>query len=657
MMLPEGNWTNAPGADGVEPYARFIAGRLSADLAAGRLRGGDGVVVSLRLEDAGAVAAVLAAPLVLSKAERDDLAAGPGGWPVAVSGAVRLVDLAGVVAAAEATAGLVLVDVSQVLPGDCLQGNVVSAGSKARASGSVPGVVAIIDDGIALGHGNFRAPNGGTRIVSAWIMDAASNGMHEHGYGRVLSRNEIDGYIAGATVPGGFDDGRFLSLSGLVDHSRDIEETVARAFGHGTAVLDLFAGVPPGAPRDAAGSAPIVAVQFPSAQARDTSGAGLRPFIRDALIFVLARAAELAGKGPPPPVVINLSYGLVAGPHDGTHQIERDIAELLGPHDHVHLVLPAGNSALTQCHGRFNLAPGEVAVADWLILPDDRTPSFAEIWPRGGTGEGLAVRLETPDGDLSDWVEPGNDRAVLGADLAEVSMTAYASVGQRRGFLAALSPSFDLTAPGRVVAHGRWRIHLRNDGPGSQETDIWVQRDVGPFTGNLRGRQPILDSVDYLRFDELTDVRDRDQQPPVEITREGTINAMATGTHPRTHVIGAWMGGTGGRPAPYTSRTLEGGTKPALAGLGETSRVHRGVLAAGTMSPAVAGAGGTSMATAHVSRSLFQALVDGLGPLVADQPPGQSEILPGVLADDGDDRVGAGVLFPRVQNYPDRLVE
>ncbi len=654
-------WQDAASTPEFAPYAKFISARLLAELSAGQLDQNDFVVLALRLESATTVTTVLNAKATLPYAVRQALTAGPPTWPQVSSAAVRLKDLSGVIDLVESVAGLVLVDIGQVLPGDAWSGSVEAPPVTPAWATTADAIVAVIDDGFALGHARFRDQNDMSRFAAVWVMDGAAKTSHAHGYGRVYHKAELDSLIAAATGPGGFDDGRFSSLSGLVDHRRDLEETVARAVAHGTGVLDLFAGYSAsdrnwdgGVPRDAAANAPIIAVQFPSAQARDTSGAGLRAYIRDAIEFVLAHAARISGpNNTRPPVVINLSYGLMAGPHDGTHQVERDIQELLGPEDKVHLVLPSGNAALAQGHARLSAVPTqETRVVEWQIHPDDRTPSFLEIWARGSDGAGLEVRLETPGGVQSGWVKASGPDQVLGSGIAVVRHVHQASIGQGHGFLVALAPSFDLTRPDHVVPSGLWRVHVRNASTAAMDVDCWVQRDVGPYGSHRLGRQSYLHDARYERFDEITDVRDRDTGPS-HVVREGTISAMATGSiapvtggDARLHVIGGWQGGADRRPAVYSSRSLKGARVPKMAAQSECSRVHAGQLTATTSSAGRVALGGTSVAAPQYARALLARLVAGHTTVVPDQLPGDYEIKPGVVAPDGTDRVGAGSLDP-----------
>src|SRR5207244_3651801 len=70
--------------------------------------------------------------------------------------------------------------------------------------------------------------------------------------------------------------------------------------------------------------------------------------------------AKKCGTGPLP-IVVNLSYGINHGPHDGTSLLEEaiDALTLLRRTENAFtMVLAAGNSHLTRCHAHFELKPG-----------------------------------------------------------------------------------------------------------------------------------------------------------------------------------------------------------------------------------------------------------------------------------------------------------
>lgn len=657
VRKPPTAWSAATRTGGVSAYAWTVACRLSDQLARGVLDPQDGVSFALRAENAAAITSLATATEPLfSQTDQGYISAAKGGLTRGLTGVIRLADLDWLLTLVGATESLSLVDIGQVLPADALaRPKAVAFATFARTSRTTP-VVAIIDDGIALGHGRFRHDDGSSRIIAAWAQDGVTPTPFDFAYGREYLKPELDDLIARATGPGGFDDDRFMALSGLVAPRRGLLEVLAYRFAHGTAVLDRFAGYSAGdrdwqtgAPvaRDAAAAAPIIAVQFPSAVAHDTSGAALRPLVRDALRYVADRAAKLVGSDAP--VVVNLSYELVAGPHNGNHAIERDIAEILDAHPNLHLVLAAGNATLERCHAHLPELPQGAGVSlPWQVLPDDHTPSFAEIWPRGGGTPALAVALESPGGEISAPVQLGSGmRQVLMAGTTEI-----AAVDADNGaVLLSLAPTRDWSGPAAPM--GQWRIHLTNNGTDPLDVDLWVQRDELPYPCGPKGRQSFIDHPAYRRFDEIGDICDRDIGPG-PVRREATISAMATLAHPRLHVIGAWMDGDVPRPSLYTAHAVDGGRAPDMAAPGDCSRVHAGIGAAGSRSASAVFAGGTSLAAPQFARRLLNALASGTAPVIADTPPQTYMLRPGLSVAAPAHRLGQGILHEETRAHPPR---
>jgi hypothetical protein len=285
-------------------------------------------------------------------------------------------------------------------------------------------VVGIIDDGIAFAHERFRTADGKTRVQFFWRQDGpyeATGSTVEFGSeiwkASLGTRKGIDDLLQECTDAAGLvDEDRLYRMARLVDFSMPGHKSVAQRLAHGTHVLDLAAGYPPAcAPHDR----PIIAVQLPVATTADTSGSSLECYVKSAVDYILDRVDRLAGSGTPLPVVINFSYGMIAGPHDGTSGLEvamdKAIAERKAP---LGLVLPAGNSHLSRCHAEIAFArKGDTATLPWRVQPDDRTPSQVEVWmPHEGCGappaSRVSMRLETPSGLLSPALEEQNGAAI-----------------------------------------------------------------------------------------------------------------------------------------------------------------------------------------------------------------------------------------------------
>jgi hypothetical protein len=501
-----------------------------------------------------------------------------------------------------------------------------------RLSTSGPAVaMGIIDDGIAFAHERFRlaapdAPGGQrTRIAALWLQETESaqrgGGV---GFGRRLEAEEIDGYFAqSAGEGGGIDDAAVYRLAGVQDFGSARYPAMSMRMGHGTHVLDLAAGFDPkdAAQHEAAASRPILAVQLPESVTADTSGVSMGTYVLQALRQIMLWADEFRDGGGDRrvalPLVVNFSYGICAGPKDGTHFLEREIDRLVEHRNRTTptaVVLAAGNSYLGRLTASMSLEPGGRDTVDWMILPDDRTPSFIEIWfelPPGSDACPLALTLAPPSGPPG----PGRIPAPGGARVLRRSGKPVCAVyydvheradGKRKGriFIAVnASQSWDADAP--LAPSGRWRIALANASTAALAIQLHIQRDDTPAGFRRMGRQSHFDHPSAYRRDETTGSYDAlDEQGP--ITHHGTLSAIGTGAH--TVLVGAALDALPAQPAPYTtSGPTPGRAAPDFSAIAEDGHAFRGVLAAGVASGTVVAMRGTSVAAPQVARRLAEA--------------------------------------------------
>lgn len=528
-------------------------------------------------------------------------------------------------------------------------------------------VMGIIDDGIAFAHERFRKIVGGvaqSRVENWWLQDGPRNPGHFPfiaaggpppplvPYGCELSRAQINQLLAACTnAAGEIDDDLAYRQARLIDFRQRGHKSAAWRTAHGTHVMDLACGFDPVPPRH---DRPIICVQLPVRVTANTSGATLYPFVRDALRYIAIRANQIAGAANAP-IVINLSYGRLAGPHDGTSDIERAIQRLVFlSGGRVRVVLPAGNSYLSRTHAQVTfVADGERQELPWRVLPDDRTPSFVEFWlPQVNLANPFANRLRltitSPTGETHAIQEFGP--AVSWGGLqphAEARFTFWPWSG-RTMFRLSTSPTTTIV-PGRPLSPaGTWRIRLDNIALTGQTVQGWVQRDDSLYGFPLRGRQSYFDDPAYVRFDNAGRDKETDD-PGLRIRRESTLNAMATGpswffpwTAPRLLVAGGLLRREV-LPASYTAAgaSLVGGGPPPrwpnAVVASEDSRVLPGVLAAGSHSGSVVPLGGTSVATPQMARFIADDIAAG-GPGTAASVAGAALPLP------WGERVGAGWL-------------
>jgi Subtilase family len=473
-------------------------------------------------------------------------------------------------------------------------------------------VTGVIDDGIAFAHDQFQSSDGTTRIESFWDQLEPSNAMDgDWGYGReITKRDPIDGIDARIGVSRHntlVDEDEVYRRSGHVDHAQLGHKPLASRVSHGTHVMDLGCV---SSTRPVPGQRPIVAVQLPVATVADPSGATLGPQVYNGLRYVIDKAESIAGMGPQLPVVVNVSYGTIAGPHDGSGVLEAAIDDLIdGCHPPVRVVLPAGNSHLSRCHARFGLAPGQSRELRWRVLPDDWTESHVEIWLPGSTDVfPITITITAPDGNATDAFFAGSAREFYYSGGAIVGYASYYPPGAAgNGTLVRLSLAPTGSPAGGIplAPAGLWRIKVDN-ALGMNEVGkihAWIQRDDTAPGYRQRGRQSYFDDPQYARYDDGgrpieddSDLRTSNSY----VKREGTLNAIATGKQPI--VIGGFRR-SDGDPARYTgcgpvvkpSTTPSDPDAPHAMFPCEDAPSQRGILAAATRSNSCAAMFGTSV--------------------------------------------------------------
>jgi hypothetical protein len=497
-------------------------------------------------------------------------------------------------------------------------------------------VVGIIDDFIAYGHGRFSDAEGRSRVRHVWSQDGTRppstipahwSALGQAGYGwelrtRGLSRDELT-----ATYPA----------------------VLSRAT-HGTHVADLAAGAEP----DAASPPDVVAVHLPRRGVADTSGSALKVQVLDALHYIVQRA------GPQADVVVNLSYGTMAGPHDGSTILEMAIDELVRLRaGRLTVVLPAGNSYEARCHAAFRLdSKKKRQTLRWSVLPDDATPSYLEVWLPEGAAQHLRVKVRDPNGRSSaacgvNSVWPAPHVGPAQADFAVIFLDKVAQAERGTMVLIAIAATRPGRAGGVSAPAGVWQVELSHQGTADLgEIHAWIERDDTLRGQPMRGRQSHFLDEHYARWGR------RPGQPPdnprAYVKRRGSFNTIATGSE--AIVVGAYVE-QDGRVAPYSGGGPTRGAAPrgtTLLASGEDSITQHGLRAAATRGVGMVRMNGTSVAAPQVTRAIVQMLSDH----PADSPPRSRAQLveqlrrhvqpaskgkPGAL----DPRLGFGRLPPR----------
>lgn len=411
-------------------------------------------------------------------------------------------------------------------------------------------VLGLIDGGLAVANAAFLDPEGRTRVRHFWRQDddyggpwPGTGGRHrvpldparagpvppDLGYGHALTGAAIDAAMRAHRRHGRLDEDALYRHLQLWDLSRPVS--------HGTHVAGLAAapgGLLDPARNDAASRCPIVAVQLDQANVRDTSGGALNVSVLDGLHYIVSRCADDAA------IVVNISWGALGGPHDGSSLLEAAMDELVAALcGRLQIVLPAGNAYQARTHANAVLAPRTRATdpgttLHWRVPPDDHTQSFLELWlPDGAEEVTIEVRpphrptqavrlgpggsgLWTDDAGRAEWSLIYPRRSALGAHGS--------------GALLALAPTAGHDRSRARAPFGVWTVTLRHAGTQPVVFDAYVERD-DVATGTRTGaRQSRLEDPAYDTAGNLDGWVDQPGNPS-PVRRSGTFNGIATGHH------------------------------------------------------------------------------------------------------------------------------
>ena len=490
-------------------------------------------------------------------------------------------------------------------------------------------IIGVIDDSIAFAHDRFRDQTS-TRIYHFWDQQIPSDDSGRWDYGREIRKltpvEGIDDRLQECLHGSLVDEDELYRKTEHLNFARDEHKPLALRGSHGTHVADLACNPP-------VGEGPIVAVQLPIATTADTSGATLKPQAYDGLVYMLDCAAKMGGKEPLP-LVVNLSYGMYAGPHDGTGMLERAIDDLVGACNAgggkpmLRVVLPAGNSHLLRCHANFilegtkdeNTPPDEAEKEEsmvrmhWRVLPDDHTESFLEIWFPEKNEDDLLVGVVTPTGDATGFfgkTESREWRAPTGELVGQVDFYPSGVDSKRAVIRICLAPTAREGGGPTALPSGVWQVCLKNKSAKRIEgIDAWVQRD-DTVHGYRRGaRQSYLDDRKYARFDQGGRPIDRDSHDDTRrsyVKREGSFNAISGG---KESIVASGLIRQSWKPALYSAsgplyppgRGAPNALGPEVMAGSDDSASQRGILAAGSRSGSCVSMRGTSVAAPQIAR-------------------------------------------------------
>ncbi len=525
--------------------------------------------------------------------------------------------------------------------------------------------VAVIDESIGFLNRRFRvsgAPDE-TRIQAIWLQalerPKLTPGHARIGIGRVLGKSDIDAILATPTAVG--DEGGVYRRLNSELHAATAHRGTEYIVSHGTHILDQAAGADSD---DAADAAPILAVQLPPEAVADTSGKQFESYLIQGVRWILEEVA--AGDATRPGVVINISFGMMAGPKDGSHFLEEQIATELdrwenqNPGRYARVVFAFGNGYLNRQVSDATLAPNAAETFGWRIQPDDRTSSYMELYTSNDADRhGLEIALTDPKGTTTVFgpitgmtpAPPPNFKVEsVAGDAAIYELSLRRPGGGPRPLLAiSVAPTGGYRG-GPVAPAGLWHVAITNHGTSTVDLRAEIQRDDTLARHRDSGRQSYFEldtgGAWHGRF------RDWSSVAGSNVTEDGTHSAVVTHPDPRMYRVGAAIQSTE-EPAFYTAAAFAdpGAVQPEISGIGENGHTLGGVLAAGTFSGTVHALNGTSTASAQIARRLAEVMANAAypGPPAANR--GVEIAALDALADwapaPGEEaRLGKGVIAP-----------
>ncbi|MEO8022603.1 hypothetical protein [Polaromonas sp.] len=497
-------------------------------------------------------------------------------------------------------------------------------------------VLALIDDSLALAHSNFLY-QGKARTRYFWRQDAQGKGRVPQGlgYGHELTAADINAAMYANTYNGLVDEGAVYVALGLSTLGKRMPKrehffhALDTSVSHGTHVMDLAAGprtllaqvtnlpptfdAPPSwAPaNDDASRAPLIAVQLDYDTVWDTSGGSMNVHVLDGLMYVLSRCADSAK------VTVNISFGTLAGPHDGTSLLEAAMDQLTTLRQgHLQIALAAGNSYQLRMHANTTLSKNERAALHWQAPPDDSTQSFVELWIEEDR-DGLAIEITPPGraalpslafGESRMWTDGGKQ------PLCALIYPKTVATG-RRGTCAllALAPTFSFEEKTATAPSGVWQITLTNTGKKAITVDAYIERDDVVSGSHSGARQSHFEDKWYDTSGNPGSFVDHPGNPSL-IRRSGNFNSIATGSKTvsvgGTRITGPrWAHYSPQKPDPDAGRPQRPGVvnTPDTEAFSDENPAMTGVNAAGTRSGAAVRLRGTSDASPQVARKILNA--------------------------------------------------
>lgn len=395
-------------------------------------------------------------------------------------------------------------------------------------------IVALIDTGFDHLHECFRDGQGRTRIEALWDQrdpagpsPAAQGFSPSFNFGTLYLRDDIDSLIAANTAP-----------SSLL-HSQGHGTHVASIAG-GRAVGSFSGGMAPGARL-------IFVIPKLEVDGADPASLGYSVTHVAALEFIKAMAQNLDM-----PVVVNASFGMNAGAHDGSSLLEAAFDEFSGggraPGRTI--VKSAGNERGKNGHARIAMPPGITDAFEWESRMPHIGPDNIEFW--FAAANEFEFQLSDPLRNASGWVgraNPSESAALQGGLSYVMTLDRYFRDNGDSRLLVTIRGNHATPIP-----QGLFRLEVKSLAvPGDGQIDAWIEKGAVntpliQFTQNLSdevtlsipGTARTVISVASIRhvpriqsssFSSKGRSRDGRHKPDISAPGDGIIAAMSGTTN------------------------------------------------------------------------------------------------------------------------------
>lgn len=480
-------------------------------------------------------------------------------------------------------------------------------GSMSTVEGRPPVVLAaVIDDGLPFAHPKLLARNGGAivpRFDSIWDQRGTPPGASAQPpwttsgvpFGARLTNAGMQALV-GPTYAG-LNEARAYALARYpVQDGRS---------PHGCGVTHLLAGcevdLPDGSRRDFASwlATPIVGVQLPRPALNDTAGAWLGFYALAALRHAVDEAGRIANLHHWH-LVANLSYGSLAGPHDGSSMFECAVDELVtwarGKKQKLEIVMASGNSRHLPIHAQSTLAPSGSGALRCVVPPDNPRECQIELWLPALDDGGAPLdptRISatiTPPGGAAHAVACGSAHllreSAASAPCAGVVFARSVAQGLHGTMLTLLVRPTACNGQADRARAGLWRLDVHNAHGSAVTVHARVERN--DLVGRTRRAQQVRLEADPLGSSMIT------ADATLSHCAHGAVVLVAGAVQQDTGVI-----------ANYTGRGWANGRmRPDWYAPGDRNAALRGVPVPGLLAGQTTRMAGTSIAAAWVSRWL-----------------------------------------------------